>query len=271
MIANKYSILEKIGNGKFGTVYKGEHIHSKQSVAIKMETINNTYNTLKHETTVLNYLYHCGCRSLPSVLYYGIVSQNSCLIMDFYKQSLEDYMKTQRKPEQINTIMSRAIQILGEIHAHKIVHRDIKPANFMLHESQLYLIDFGMASVCENTSSFGPGLGEPCRNLVGSPKYASFFVHEGHEYEKRDDLISLGYCYLYFVNGALPWSDTVSVENSTDIVHPENQRRKYHKQWSQLGEYCKPRENIYLFMEYCYHAKKIDHELLSQIFAPLPK
>jgi serine/threonine protein kinase len=188
--------------------------------------------------------------------------------MDFYEQSLEDYMKTQRKPEQINTIMFRAIQILGEIHSHKIVHRDIKPANFMLHMSQLFLIDFGMANVCDNQTTMQTEIG---RNLVGSPKYASFFVHEGCEYEPRDDLISLGYCYLYFVNGTLPWSDATStgvVENSTDILHPENQRRKYYKQWAQLGEYCKSRENIYLFLEYCYHAKKLDYELLSQIFAP---
>ena len=262
MIAHKYNILEKIGHGKFGTVYKGEHIHNHQDVAIKLESTNHSYNTLKHETTVLNYLYHCGCRAIPSVLYYGVVSQNHCLIMDYYTQSLEDYMKTPRTVEQINVIMARAIQILGEIHIHKIVHRDIKPANFMLHHNQLYLIDFGMASVCENQSL------ESARHLVGSPKYASYFVHEGFDYEKRDDFISLGYCYLYFVNGTLPWSDTSSSEQSTDILHPENQRRKSLKQWDRLGAYCKSRENIHLYLEYCYHAKKLEFDLLSQIFTP---
>ena len=54
VIANKYILLEKLGMGKFGIVYKGIHKKTRQNVAIKMEKRDQEITTIKHETTIYN-------------------------------------------------------------------------------------------------------------------------------------------------------------------------------------------------------------------------
>ena len=58
IIVNKYLLLNIIGNGKFGTIYKGKNIRNNEFVAIKTESPEQT---LKHETKMLNYLYSNNC------------------------------------------------------------------------------------------------------------------------------------------------------------------------------------------------------------------
>ncbi len=230
MIANKYTIGELIGRGQFGQIFAGTHKNGTR-VAIKLESADSLYKSIKHEATILNYLFQCGCRCIPSVMYYGIYLQQPCLIMDHYDMSLENYMhKEARTRKQIHTIMIRAIEILREVHECRMIHRDIKPANFMLRDNQLFLIDFGMA-----ISATGDLSSEPVRtHIIGTPKYVSCYVHDGIDPSFRDDLISLGYCYIGYLNGGiLPWSHieppVAAAYSTMHILHPSNQLRKQMK------------------------------------------
>ena len=90
IIVNKYLLLNIIGNGKFGTIYKGKNIRNNEYVAIKTEFPEQT---LKHETKMLNYLYSNNCRDIPPVYWYGVFKAQNCLIIPLYDQSLEDYRK----------------------------------------------------------------------------------------------------------------------------------------------------------------------------------
>ena len=60
MIVNKYIITGKLSEGQFGKIYKGKHKKTNEDIVIKFELINNEIKMLKHETTILNYLFHKG-------------------------------------------------------------------------------------------------------------------------------------------------------------------------------------------------------------------
>ena len=75
MFSRKYSISDEIlGQGNFGIVLKGQNKKSGINVAIKMGRHNSNINIIKHETTILNYLYANGCRNIPIVYWYQFVS-----------------------------------------------------------------------------------------------------------------------------------------------------------------------------------------------------
>lgn len=264
---NNYDIIKKIGQGKFGTVYMAKHKKNSDCVAIKCESVDNHYKSIKHEATILNYLYRCGCRCIPKVLYYGIHDNQVCLIMKYFTVSLEDYIKTNRMhTKQLNRVMIGCINVIRSIHKHSILHRDIKPANFMFWEKQLFIIDFGMAisipeDICEDPLK---------EHIVGTPKYTSYFIHQGYESRPRDDMISLGYAYMSFLFGGLPWSTHDNKESSialTHISHPDNVFRKNAKTWENMKTYCEHLPHLLHYFEYCYHIESdIEYNLLCDLF-----
>ena len=109
MIANKYIIETKVGEGKFGQVFRGFYwkrgvdvattcgvdvpTNLKVQVAIKIEGSYAILKTLRHEATLLHYLYERGSRKTPIVYWYGLVEQNPTLVMPYYEMSLEYYVK----------------------------------------------------------------------------------------------------------------------------------------------------------------------------------
>jgi len=298
VLNKKYKLLQKIGQGKFGTVYKAIHLKTNETVAIKTESAESTYKLLKNETTILKYLYDHGCRTSPIVYWYGVDSLHSYLVMSFYEVSLYDYMHSQTtllSQEKIDKIMQVSIDILQTVHKHWILHRDIKPHNFMISQEEIYLIDFGFA--CFYVDEKGEHL--PClasQHIIGTPKYTSFFIHEGHSASRRDDLISLGYMYLYLSCRELPWlSDTslmdtklmetpqsqINVDlqrgNYLDkaypeihIDHPKNIQRRERKSWENIEPIClRINKKITDYLKYCYslsHNGTPNYEALVQLF-----
>jgi len=248
LIANKYSLLEEIGRGKFGIVYKGEHAKTRTPVAIKIEPNTSVYNTIKYEATILNYLHSNGCRVTPAVLWYGIYRDHKCLTMDYYDQSIDKFIQNAKAKytsspidylKQVIKLIVNMVGILGQIHKHQIIHRDIKPENFMIKNGELHMIDFGIASAVGDIAEINK---EPDRDtIIGSPKYISYFIHQGYEPMYRDDLISVGYCFFYFVTGTLPWAN-INVKNADlqqayteiHILHEKNQVRKKWKEWGNI-------------------------------------
>lgn len=269
-IANKYIIHEKIGSGKFGTVYAGIYKKTKkdnncEKVAIKMEDLRTNFKLLKHETTILKYLYDHGCRTIPIVFWYGVYEGHACLAMSFYDISLFDFIKKRElTTEQINKIMVAAIEILESVHKLFVLHRDIKPQNFMIKNDELFLIDFGLSTFFLREN--GEHINECSQDsIIGTPKYISFYVHDGQLPGVRDDLISLGYVYIYLYCRELPWD--VLQNNVLDnniftelsIEHPKNIQRKDLKSWTYLEQISlKINLNIHRFLGYCYGLKYKD-------------
>jgi len=279
ILGKKYRIIDKIGNGKFGIVYKGINLKSIEMVAIKTEKKNSDIRLLKNETTILKYLYDHGSRITPIVYWYGVDTLSSYLIMSYYDISLFDYCnQNQIVPEKTDKIMCVCIDILETIHKNYVLHRDIKPQNFMISNEQVFLIDFGFSCfyVDDNVEHL-PNL--ETQNIVGTPKYVSYHVHHGITNSRRDDLISLGYLYIYLSCRELPWdallrdtlvTGTTNGYEEIHILHYKNQQRKEIKSWTKLGDIClRINQKIYDFLNYCYHLKyegTPDYDVLKHLF-----
>ena len=283
-INNKYVVLEFIGNGKFGNVFKGQNVRTKEFIAIKIDTTtadqhskNNTISSnIKYEARILNYLYNKKCRQIPSIYWYGLYKDAPALVMPYYEVSVYDMFtrsihnssKYKHAIENANmnsrSIMRTILNILASIHDSGVVHRDIKPHNFMIKNQEVFLIDFGMATFYVDDQFVH--IKEPVQvkeHLMGTRKYISFNVHSGKEYSRRDDLISAGYLYLFLQNH-LFW-DRIFIVNEnetkmypeTHILHPQNQCLKLAKELSNIEKcltmnYAIPPDTIYTYLQYVY-------------------
>jgi len=217
MINKKYVLLEKIGEGSFGEIYKGLNYRTKEEVAIKIEKKdNNDTNILKNESTIYKYLL--GTQGIPIIKWYGRYENKSYMVINLLGKSLQSTIY-EFKRFSLNTVLHIGIKLLTllkSIHEKGLIHRDIKPENFLFDNDykNLFLIDFGM---CKSYISDGNHIEiKNTSGLIGSLTYASINTHRRLELSRRDDLESLGYMLIYFSLGNLLWRERVYEE--TEII-----------------------------------------------------
>lgn len=224
LINKKYLILNKIGNGSFGSIYKGQNVRTKEYVAIKIEPIINEFKLLKNEAKIYQYLN--GCYGIPNVKWFGKDSINYYIVINLLGDSLE-WLKNKMGSFSLILVLKLGIKIillLKTIHDKGLVHRDIKPDNFLFGQNKyndLYLIDFGFCKYylydnkhVQKKSTHG---------LIGSLNYASLMSHKRVELSRRDDLESVSYMLFYLLNGSLPWNCEVEekeiIRKKNEIIH----------------------------------------------------
>jgi len=209
LIGNKYKLLEKIGEGSFGSIYKGENIRTHELVAIKVEPINNNTKLLKNESIIYQYLNNN--EGLPNVKWFGKDQINYYMTINLLGESLQS-LKERNRTFSLKLVLQIGIQIitlLKMIHDKGLVHRDIKPDNFLLglnsKNKQIHIIDFGFCKTFLNNNKHIDM--KKTSSLIGSNNFASINAHEFNELSRRDDLESLGYMLVYFYIGNLMWKD----------------------------------------------------------------
>jgi serine/threonine protein kinase len=210
IISNKYELLEQIGVGEFGIIYKGRNIRTNEEVAIKTETTNNNISLLKNEANVYQYI---GNRTgFPNLKWYGRNNDYYFLVMPLLGDSIEKTIKNNKvylnaEIKMLATQMIKQIQIIHELN---LLHRDIKPANFLfglgINKSVLHLIDFGF---CKQyiTSDNKHIPFKTNKSIIGTPSFISTNIHNGNEPSRRDDIESIVYIMIYMQLGYLPWNN----------------------------------------------------------------
>ena len=263
IIGNRYIIDSLISEGTFGKIYKGFHKRGREPVAIKIDYGPHNITTVNHESRIINYLFNAGVRKIPEIYWFGYTSYEDiakvpCLVMTLYECSLYDYMmKKSMTIEKLDIIFSVILEIFEKVHKHFVLHRDIKPQNFMVKGGDVFLIDFGLSTFYMND------IGEHYPNrvettLVGTPKFSSIRILEGHRYSRRDDLIAIGYMYLYMLLKEAPWDKvedqedredredredpSINDENIINIMHSVNQQRMNNKKWENFELFLKALE-----------------------------
>lgn len=209
IVNNKYKLLDKIGQGSFGSIYKGENIRTKELVAIKVESIDNNFKLLKNESIIYQYLINS--EGIPNVKWFGKDKLNYYMVINLLGDSLQT-LKERKERFSLKLVLQIGIQtinLLRMIHDKGLVHRDIKPDNFLLglnnKKTQIYIIDFGFCKTFLNDNKHIDN--KKINNVIGTYNFASVNSHNFNELSRRDDLESLGYMLIYFYFGELIWKD----------------------------------------------------------------
>ena len=219
MISNKYNIIEKIGNGNFGNIFKGENIRTKEKVAIKVSPINSEYNLLKNETRVYQLL---GNRNdFPKLKWFGADDKNNYLVIDLLGDSLSQ-LKQKNRVLSLPFVAKIGMQIIERLeifHNLGLIHRDIKPDNFVFGINNnfhlLYLVDYGFSKGYKQKTNRE----NVPKNIIGTINYISLNVHKKYEPGKRDDLESVCYVLTYLLD-LMTWEryNEPSLNNILNII-----------------------------------------------------
>ncbi|KAL9987971.1 hypothetical protein ACROYT_G002358 [Oculina patagonica] len=218
LIAQKYRLLGKIGEGSFGVICLGKDIESREQVAIKVESQQtNQPQTLLEEARLLKSLHRVGengnAEGFPQVLWSGQEANKNILVMELLGANLDQLLHKVSGKFSLKTVIQLADQMIDRIkfvHENDYLHRDIKPENFLMGRrdktDKVYLIDFGLAKKYRDKRVKHIRFRQKeDRELTGTTRYASVNAHKGMEPSRRDDLESIGYVLVYFCKGSLPW------------------------------------------------------------------
>ncbi len=200
-----YKILEKLGEGGMGVVYKAEDTKLKRIVALKLITQERARNVeakqrFLHEAEAASALDHINICTVHEID--ETDDGRIFLCMAYYEgETLKERIK--RAPLSLNEVLDIAIQIaqgLMKAHEHDIVHRDIKPGNIMLtHDSLVKIVDFGLAKLASATHITKTG------STIGTIAYVSPEQARGDLVDHRSDIWSLGIVIYEMLTGQLPF------------------------------------------------------------------
>ncbi|MCJ7580216.1 MAG: serine/threonine protein kinase, partial [Candidatus Aminicenantes bacterium] len=205
VFANRYEIIEEIGKGGMGRVYRVEDTRIKEEIALKLikaeiATDKQTIERFRNELTTARKIAH----------------RNVCRMFDLGEEKGQHYITMEyvpggdlktfiRRVEQLS--MGKAISIakqicdgLSEAHNLGIVHRDLKPNNIMIdNQGNARIMDFGIARTVKDKGITGSGV------MIGTPEYMSPEQVEAKEVDQRSDIYSLGVILYEMVTGRVPF------------------------------------------------------------------
>jgi casein kinase 1 len=217
LIGNKYKLIDRIGKGNFGSIYKAQNVRTNELVAIKVESIARETKLLKRESQILQYL--AGNDGFPDLKWFGLDERNYYMVMNLLGESLaavKEHFNTLGIKETL-LIGIQMIERIKILHEKLLVHRDIKPDNFIFginnNKTKLFLIDFGFARRYTNDNGIHIPLRENC-SLLGTPNFVSLNVHKGFEASRRDDLESAILIMIQLYMGDLPWENNDNNDNN---------------------------------------------------------
>src|SRR5713101_2598 len=210
-----YRILEQLGAGGMGIVYKALDSHLDRFVAIKVLPPEKVANAERKRRFVQEAKAASALNHPNIITIHDIASENGIdfIAMEYVPgRTLDELIN--RKGLRLNEALKYAVQIadaLAKAHSAGIIHRDLKPANIMVTENGLVkVLDFGLAKLAETaTSEFGEtatvrapqGPNTEAGTIVGTTAYMAPEQAEGKKMDARSDIFSFGSVLYEMVTG----------------------------------------------------------------------
>ena len=225
--AGRYQVIEELGHGGMGRVYKVQDTDIKEKVALKLlrpeitlekETVERFSNELKLARKISH-------RNVCRMFDLGRAEGTTFITMEFVPgEDLKSFIH-RAKQLSMGTAISIARQVcegLEEAHRLGVVHRDLKPGNIMIdNDGDAKIMDFGIARSLSGKGITGAGV------LIGTPEYMSPEQVEGKDIDQRSDIYSLGVMLYEMVTGRLPFAgDTpLSIAHKHKYEAPEDPKK----------------------------------------------
>ncbi|KAI3326804.1 casein kinase I isoform delta [Xylariaceae sp. AK1471] len=242
LIEDRYRVDRKISEGGFGLLYSGTDTYNGNRVAIKLVESCDNVRTLKTEA----YTYRQLAKEvgIARVYWFGDEGDYDVLVFELLGPSLEDLFNYCDRRFSLKTILliaDQAIRRIERIHRRLFLHRDVKPDNFLLGTGRqgnvLYTIDFGLTAEFTSNEHHLAMKGLP---FGGTAHFASINNHKGLYQSWKDDLESLGYMFVYFAHGSLPWQGLKAA--TTDEKHELIKQKKISLSGKELCQDLLPAE-----------------------------
>ncbi|MFC2083719.1 protein kinase [Bacteroidota bacterium] len=205
-----YLILEKIGSGGMGEVYKAQDLKLDRFVALKflppeLMRDDETKKRFIQEAKAASVLQHkniCTIHEIDETEIPDTTGSKMFICMDYYEgESLKN--KIEKEPLKLSNIIEISIQIaqgLACAHESNVIHRDIKPANIMIPDKgESKIVDFGLAKLAGQSKLTQE------KTTIGTVAYMSPEQTHGEAIDHRTDIWSLGVLIYEMIIGQLPF------------------------------------------------------------------
>jgi serine/threonine-protein kinase len=214
LLAERYRLVEPLGSGGMGAVYRAEHVHMKKSVAVKilhrhMTTNKEVVARFEREAVAAGRIEH---PNVAAATDFGQLPDGSFYLVLEYVEGKSLGLLMDQGPMDPGRALRIARQIadgLAAAHAAGVVHRDLKPDNVLLFERDgvldiVKVLDFGIAKVHIEEGSGHKPLTQ-IGTIFGTPQYMSPEQGQGRTVDARSDLYALGVLLYEMLAGKLPF------------------------------------------------------------------
>ena len=220
--AGRYQVIEELGHGGMGRVYKVQDTDIKEKVALKLlrpeitldkEAVERFSNELKLARKISH-------RNVCRMFDLGRAEGTTFITMEFVPG--EDLKSFIHRSKQLSTgtalsIAQQVCEGLEEAHRLGVIHRDLKPGNIMIDkDGDAKIMDFGIARSLAGKGITGAGV------MIGTPEYMSPEQVEGKDIDQRTDIYSLGVILYEMVAGRVPFEGdtpfTVGVKHKSEMA-----------------------------------------------------
>jgi len=213
MTLGTVTLLQKIGEGSMGVVYRGFQNSLSRPVAVKVvfrDRLNKlfTQDRFRQEAEVVANLIHANIITIfefgerPEYLYFVMQLVDGVNLSEWLKQKKKHPLPRKRLPslDELVRVAEQVLEVLAFAHQEGVVHRDIKPENLLWIEKsrKVMVADFGLAAVYHTVYD------EEKAYILGSPLYVSPEQARGDAVDGRADLFSFGCVLLELTLGFIP-------------------------------------------------------------------
>ena len=219
--ADRYEVIEELGLGGMGKVYRVEDTKIKEELALKLinPEVASEKKTIQRFINELKVAHKISHRNVCRMYHLGEDKGTYYITMEYVPGEDLKSMIRMTRHLSMRTAVSIVKQIcsgLTEAHSLGVVHRDLKPSNIMIDRNgSVRILDFGIARLYREKGITEPGI------MIGTPEYMSPEQVEAMDVDLRSDIYSLGVILYEMVTGRLPFiADTslmTAVKHKTEV------------------------------------------------------